>query len=107
VLITRETDRSKLAFCDDLGSHPERAGRSGRNEPVDGHGGALHASQGSSSRPHEQSTFATHLAVALSLPPGRARTVIVSITYVVVVFSMLGQGLTFRRVMARLLPTKS
>lgn len=47
------------------------------------------------------------VALALSLPPSKARDVIVSITYVVVVFSMLGQGLTFRRVMQRFLPTSA
>ena len=45
------------------------------------------------------------VALALSLPPSNSRTVIVSITYVVVVFSILGQGLSFRSVMRRLLPT--
>jgi CPA1 family monovalent cation:H+ antiporter len=37
------------------------------------------------------------VALALSLPPGRARDAIVLITYVVVVFSILVQGLTIER----------
>lgn len=38
------------------------------------------------------------IALALSLAPGDARNLIVSITYVVVVFSILVQGLTIKRV---------
>jgi CPA1 family monovalent cation:H+ antiporter len=37
------------------------------------------------------------VALALSLPPGEARNIIVPITYVVVVFSILVQGLTVGR----------
>jgi CPA1 family monovalent cation:H+ antiporter len=37
------------------------------------------------------------IALALSVPPGAARDLIVGITYVVVVFSILVQGLTIRR----------
>jgi len=38
------------------------------------------------------------IALALSLPPSDARDIIVAITYVVVVFSILVQGLTIKRV---------
>ena len=38
------------------------------------------------------------IALALSLPPGEIRDLIVSMTYVVVVFSILAQGLTIKRV---------
>ncbi|RKX17689.1 MAG: sodium:proton antiporter [Candidatus Zixiibacteriota bacterium] len=38
------------------------------------------------------------IALALSLPPSSARDLIVSITYVVVIFSILVQGLTIKRV---------
>jgi CPA1 family monovalent cation:H+ antiporter len=37
------------------------------------------------------------VALALSLPPGRAREVVLALTYGVVVFSILGQGLTIGR----------
>lgn len=40
------------------------------------------------------------VALALSLPPGAARDALVTITYTVVVFSILGQGLTIGRVVA-------
>jgi CPA1 family monovalent cation:H+ antiporter len=38
------------------------------------------------------------VALALSLPPGRSREAILAITYCVVIFSILVQGLTIRRV---------
>lgn len=38
------------------------------------------------------------VALALSLPPGPSRDALVTITYVVVVFSILVQGLTISRV---------
>ena len=38
------------------------------------------------------------VAMALSLAPGRERTLIVSITYVIVVFTVLAQGLSLPRV---------
>jgi CPA1 family monovalent cation:H+ antiporter len=41
------------------------------------------------------------VALALSLPPGGARDAIVTVTYAVVVFSILVQGLTLNRVIAR------
>jgi monovalent cation:H+ antiporter, CPA1 family len=39
------------------------------------------------------------VALALSLPAGAARDAVVTITYIVVVFSILGQGLTLNRVL--------
>lgn len=39
------------------------------------------------------------VALALSLPPGPMRNAVVTITYMVVVFSILGQGLTLNRVL--------
>lgn len=39
------------------------------------------------------------VALALSLPPGPGRDAVVTITYIVVVFSILGQGLTLNRVL--------
>ncbi len=39
------------------------------------------------------------VALALSLPPGSMRDAVVTITYMVVVFSVLGQGLTLNRVL--------
>jgi monovalent cation:H+ antiporter, CPA1 family len=45
------------------------------------------------------------IALALSLPAGPERTVILSITYAVVVFSILVQGLTLPRVARALIPT--
>ena len=48
------------------------------------------------------------IALALSLPPSPERSVILSITYAVVVFSILVQGLTIRRVATRLMgPARS
>jgi CPA1 family monovalent cation:H+ antiporter len=46
------------------------------------------------------------VALALSLPPGQVRDLIVSMTYAVVVFSILVQGLTVSRV-ARRIPSES
>ncbi|MCD6339292.1 MAG: sodium:proton antiporter [Verrucomicrobia bacterium] len=45
------------------------------------------------------------IALALSLPAGSLRDALVSITYMVVVFSILVQGLTIARVAARVIPT--
>ena len=45
------------------------------------------------------------IAMALSLPAGAARDLIVTATFGVVVFSVLVQGTTLRPVFARLLPT--
>ncbi len=39
------------------------------------------------------------VALALSLPPGSSRDALVTITYAVVVFSILVQGLTINRVL--------
>lgn len=44
------------------------------------------------------------VALALSLPVGPARDVILSVTYFVVVTSVLVQGLTMRRLVQRLMP---
>lgn len=44
------------------------------------------------------------VALALSLPPGSRRDLILALTYSVVVFSILGQGLTIRGAIARALP---
>ncbi len=44
------------------------------------------------------------VALALSLPAGRERNVVLALTYVLVVFSILGQGLTIGRVARRLCP---
>jgi CPA1 family monovalent cation:H+ antiporter len=41
------------------------------------------------------------VALALSLPPGPERDALVTITYIVVVFSVLVQGLTVERVVRR------
>ena len=43
------------------------------------------------------------VALALSLPPSREREVVLAITYVVVVFSILFQGLTLKRVVIRVI----
>jgi CPA1 family monovalent cation:H+ antiporter len=43
------------------------------------------------------------IALALALPPGAPRTTILTVTYVVVCFSILVQGLTMERVARRLL----
>lgn len=47
------------------------------------------------------------VALALSLPPGAERDALVSITYAVVVFSILGQGLTITRVLGEAVPAGS
>ncbi len=44
------------------------------------------------------------VALALSVPPGPERDLILALTYAVVVFSILGQGMTIKRVVARVLP---
>ena len=41
------------------------------------------------------------MALALSLPAGRIRDTLVAVTYVVVVFSILVQGLTLSRLLKR------
>lgn len=46
------------------------------------------------------------VALALSLPAGPARSVILALTYGVVIFSMLGQGLTIGRVIEKSIGTK-
>jgi CPA1 family monovalent cation:H+ antiporter len=43
------------------------------------------------------------VALALSLPPGPQREIILGVTYVIVIFSILAQGLTLERVVRRLL----
>ena len=45
------------------------------------------------------------VALALSLPVGPSRTVILAITYVVVVFSIVVQGLTMEKLTKRLIPS--
>jgi CPA1 family monovalent cation:H+ antiporter len=45
------------------------------------------------------------VAMALSLPAGKERHVILTITYMLVVFSILAQGLTIQRVVTRALGT--
>jgi len=42
------------------------------------------------------------VALALSLPPGPEREIVLAVTYVVVIFSILAQGLTLERVVRRL-----
>lgn len=42
------------------------------------------------------------VALALSLPPGPERQIVLAVTYVVVIFSILAQGLTLERVVRRL-----
>jgi len=44
------------------------------------------------------------VALALSLPPGPEREVLLALTYAVVVFTVLGQGLSIRAVVRRSLP---
>ena len=44
------------------------------------------------------------VALALSLPPGEAREIILGITYVIVVFSILVQGLTIGRLVRSVKP---
>jgi monovalent cation:H+ antiporter, CPA1 family len=38
------------------------------------------------------------VALALSLPAGREREIVLAVTYIVVIFSILAQGLTLKRV---------
>lgn len=45
------------------------------------------------------------VALALSLPPGPEREIVLAVTYVIVIFSILGQGLTLERVVRRLIKT--
>ncbi len=45
------------------------------------------------------------VALALSLPPIPEKPLILTCTYVVVLFSILVQGATIRRVLVRLLPS--
>jgi CPA1 family monovalent cation:H+ antiporter len=40
------------------------------------------------------------VALALSLPPSREREILLAITYIVVVFSILVQGITIRKVIS-------
>ena len=42
------------------------------------------------------------VALALSLPAGREREIILAVTYIVVVFSILVQGMTLKHVVRRL-----
>jgi len=42
------------------------------------------------------------VALALSLPPGREREIVLAITYIIVIFSITVQGLTIERVVRRL-----
>lgn len=46
------------------------------------------------------------VALALSLPPGREREIVLAITYVIVVFSILVQGLTLQPVVRRCLTAR-
>ncbi len=45
------------------------------------------------------------VALALSLPPGHYREIVLSLTYCVVIFSVLVQGLTIRRIARQFMPT--
>jgi CPA1 family monovalent cation:H+ antiporter len=45
------------------------------------------------------------VALALSLPPGPERQIVLAVTYVIVIFSILVQGLTLERVVRRLIKT--
>ena len=47
---------------------------------------------------------AVSVALALSLPPGEIRDVLVAVTYVVVVFSIIAQGLTVGQLIERVIP---
>jgi len=47
------------------------------------------------------------VALALSLPPGAERDILVTITYIVVVFSVLVQGLTIEKLVRRLVPCRA
>ncbi|CAX53483.1 Na+/H+ antiporter (plasmid) [Erwinia billingiae Eb661] len=44
------------------------------------------------------------VALALSLPPGEARNIVVSLTYLVVVFSILIQGMSIGKLVKRVIP---
>ena len=46
------------------------------------------------------------VALALSLPPGPEREIVLSLTYMVVVFSILGQGLSIGKVVRKSMPCK-
>lgn len=46
------------------------------------------------------------VALALSIPAGPQRELILSLTYAVVVFSVLVQGLSIRRVIVKALPSE-
>jgi len=47
------------------------------------------------------------IAMALSLPPSEAHDMILTMTYIVVIFSILVQGLTFRKLAAHILPPRA
>lgn len=47
------------------------------------------------------------VALALALPPGPDRTAIIAVTYIVVVFSILVQGLTLERLVKKTIPSTS
>ena len=42
------------------------------------------------------------VALALSLPAGREREIVLGVTYIVVIFSILAQSLTLKRIVRRL-----
>jgi CPA1 family monovalent cation:H+ antiporter len=42
------------------------------------------------------------VALALSLPAGHEREIVLAVTYIVVIFSILAQGLTLKRIVRRL-----
>ncbi|KPW57149.1 hypothetical protein ALO86_200081 [Pseudomonas syringae pv. berberidis] len=46
------------------------------------------------------------VALALSLPTGQARDVVVSLTYMVVVFSILVQGMSIGTLVKRVIPCR-
>lgn len=47
---------------------------------------------------------ALSIALALLLPRGQERELILTTTYIVVIFSILGQGLTFGPLLRRIIP---
>jgi len=47
------------------------------------------------------------VALALSLPAGREREIVLAVTYIVVIFSILAQGLTLKRVVQALVKTQT
>ena len=47
------------------------------------------------------------VALALALPPGPERDVILAVTYIIVIFSILVQGLTIGKVVKQMMPTAS